>query len=169
MANCFGIHIAWHKNYCKNNSTVTYSSTVKSHTMSLQQLVQCTHSMTVNVHVVKLVSHSTVSLSFRQMCICSDLCILLCLPLHSNPYSEKILSTYACEAGADITSIHPSIFICSNKHDYMPVVAEMQSSKKAIRLKMFLEMKIKIVANISCIVISFSFIFFVEILVFSLF
>jgi len=32
------------------------------------------------------------------------LCILLCLPLHSSPHSEKILSTYACEAGAERTS-----------------------------------------------------------------
>jgi len=35
--------------------------------------------------------------------ICSDLCILLHLPLHSNPHSEKILSIYACEAGAEST------------------------------------------------------------------
>jgi len=32
------------------------------------------------------------------------LCILLRLPLHSNPHSEKILSTYACEAGAQRAS-----------------------------------------------------------------
>ena len=33
--------------------------------------------------------------------ICSELCILLHLPLHSNPHSEKILSTYACESDAE--------------------------------------------------------------------
>ena len=81
---------------------------LKSDTMSLQQLVQSTSAYRTaclfSVHVVKSVSHSTVWFSFKQARICSDLYILLHLPLHSNPHSEEILSTYACEAGAAIAS-----------------------------------------------------------------
>jgi len=58
----------------------------------------------VCLQAVKSVSRSTVWLSFKQTHICSDLCILLRLPLHSNPHSEKILSTYACEAAAERAS-----------------------------------------------------------------
>ena len=67
---------------------------LKSDTMSLQQLVQSTSvyktACLFSVHVVKSVSLSTVWFSFKQAHICSDLYILLRLPLHTNPHSEKI-------------------------------------------------------------------------------
>jgi len=70
--------------------------------------------------MVKSVSRSTVSLSFRQARICRDLGILLRLPLHSKPHSEKICSAYACESG---TRVHPLQMV--------PVAAETESRQVA--------------------------------------
>ena len=87
----------WHpycttKNNCVKKTTALLTQTVKSDTMSLQQLVQCTWPHICSCGKISFTQHSIV-LSFRQACICRDLCILLRIPLPSSPQSEKIFST----------------------------------------------------------------------------